>query len=238
MLHNFWVAITEATEAMVSPQDKIRLSDGLRIDMEWWARALLATREGRSYAKREWIGENWKGVGDTPCSDASDTGMGGHVGRRVWQHKYTEKEKEIIKSSGDIQVGEAQSMLITTWTFSQEFAGKNVSFGCDNSSVVLGAEGEKARDIRTQTVLRHLAWVAIKGDFHLSVFHLPRTLNKMSDLASKYFPLQDALNGPEVRCDKALLNELLMCELMPDPCSLPGCPLLLQVLSEPCPIPT
>jgi hypothetical protein len=61
-------------------------------------------------------------------------------------------------------------------------------------------------------------------------------LNKMSDLASKYFPLQDALNGPEVRNDKSLLNELLACELLPDPCSLHGCPLLLRVLSEPCPI--
>jgi hypothetical protein len=236
MLHNFWVVIAEATEAMVPPQGNVTLSDGLRVDMWWWVQALLATKEGRSYAKKAWLGENQRGVGDTPCSDASNVGIGGHRGNKVWQHKWSEEEKKIMQSSADIQVGEVFGVQVGVFVDALAFAGRSVSFGCDNSSVVMGMEGEKARDVRTQTIMRHLAAMAIKGDFHLNVFHLPRSFNKMSDLASKYFPLQDAWNGPEVRGDKTLRNELLACELLPDPCCLPGCPLLLQVLSEPCPI--
>jgi hypothetical protein len=167
MLHNFWVVIAEVTEAMVPPQGEVTLSDGLRIDMGWWVQALLATREGRSYVKKAWLGDNLGGVGDTPCSDASKIGIGGHRGNKVWQHKWTEEEKKIMQSSADIHVGEVFGVGVGVFVDALAFAGRSVSFGCDNSSVVMGMEGEKARDVRTQTIMRHISAMAIKGDFHV-----------------------------------------------------------------------
>ena len=155
--------------------DRIRISGEFAKDLEWWEKYLPGFK-GTSIL--------WMYQVCTPdkiaASDACLSGMGS-----VADNEYCKAEFPLKCVSVNIAHLELLAIVVMCKIWIKKFAGKAVTFNCDNEAVVQVVNTGRAHDSRLLELMRELVFVAA-GHFEFRATHLMGKLNKLPDLLSRW----------------------------------------------------
>lgn len=181
----------------------LRLSREARSDIEWW----------HQYAS------SWNGVAMmspslvqtthmqfTLTSDASGSwGCGAYTGNEWFALPWSGPI-----SSKHITVKELAPILVAAATWGESWKGSLVQVQCDNMAVVSIINQGSSKDPDVMQLMRCLAFLAAKGDFHMVASHIKGINNTLADALSRdNLPLFHSLH-PQAEMRPAAIPEAML----------------------------
>ena len=168
--------IYELTKAKRGPDQRLRLNQEIRSDIEWWYRFM-----------DQWNGVSlfWKSRKEEPdvrvVSDASGSwGCGAFSGDKWLQHQW---RADMLPYS--IAFKELVPIVMTALLWGRQWERKIVSFTCDNQAVVVVFNKLYCRDLGLMHLLRCLIFVAAKFNFWFAALHIRGERNVLADAISR-----------------------------------------------------
>jgi hypothetical protein len=153
----------------------VTLNSEARADLNWWRR-FLPGWPGSSLM----LNSEWSLAPDMELyTDASNTGYGA-----FWAGKWFNTTWAPPQLNLSIAWRELYAILVACATWGTQWKRLKILFHCDNSAVVqIWQRGScKCRDL--MVLVRTLFFLAAKGEYHVSIAHIPGTQNHIADYLS------------------------------------------------------
>jgi hypothetical protein len=161
------------------------LQGGMIAELKWW-KSVLTEGGGVQMMMEETLTK----LDPSPLSDASSSwGMGGVCGGKVWQHRWTAAEKQMvdrmINEDARIAIGEMAAVTVSAILFGKEWKGKMVEFRCDNSTACNAVDSGKCRIKRVREMVKELVKITATSSFHIYLRYVPTLCNSSADVLSR-----------------------------------------------------
>lgn len=155
----------------------IHLNTDARADITWWLN-LLPSWNGKSiFLEPVWTTNERINL----YTDASGTlGYGAY-----YQGAWLRADWLPDQASYDIQWKELYAILIAAITWGHKWSGLKIRFNCDNSAIVQSWAKGSSRNRDVMSLLRRLFLVAARGQFTISMAHIPGCRNVLADALSR-----------------------------------------------------
>ena len=171
---------------------KVRLSDEVRKDVNWWLR-FMPTYNGVSMMP--W--QQWSEPDSVLSTDACLTGCGAWVADEYFHCQFPSR----VQASGrHINELEMLTIVVALKVWGDRFRGQRLQIFCDNETTVSILNSGASRNEFLQSCLREAVFVAATYEFEIRARHLAGHLNRISDLLSRWHL------GPQFQQEFSQLN--------------------------------
>jgi hypothetical protein len=165
------------------PYHKIRLSNGLKSDLNMW-KTFLTNYNGTSVM----LDTEWKSNSDiqlfTDSAGQSNLGCGIYFNGRwafmQWPQQW--KDTDILK---DITFLEIIPIALACFLWSEHFRSMRIQFSCDNMAVVHILNSKSSKSNRVMALVRQIVLWSLKFDFQLNAVHISGVNNNIVDSISR-----------------------------------------------------
>jgi len=158
-----------------SPAKLIPLSADFQRDIKWW-RTFISEWNGRSLLPTDWTSATSLMLE----TDAADFGAGAFYKSHWFSHPWSDTEKAF-----HINVRELLALTLAAATWGHLWAGKQVTFFCDNLVVVQAVSSFASRNDDSMDLIRSLFMIAARFDFNFRVLHIAGLDNSRADALSR-----------------------------------------------------
>ena len=101
-----------------------------------------------------------------------------------WFHHQWQSHQELSKHIS-IQWQELFAIVATSLTWGHQWTRRKIRFFCDNLTIVQAWEGKTSRQPRIMSLLHLLFFTAAKGNFTITLKHIPGVKNSIADAISR-----------------------------------------------------
>ena len=154
----------------------VTLNSEARADLNWW-REFLPDWSGTSL----FLESEWSQAPDMELyTDASNIGYGAY-----WPGRWFNASWSPAELTHSIARREMYAILVACATWGKHWQRKKILFHCDNAAVVqIWQRGScKCQDL--MVLVRTLFFLAAKGEYHVSIAHIPGVQNCIADHLSR-----------------------------------------------------
>jgi hypothetical protein len=158
----------------------IRLNQQALADISWW-KTFLPDWNGRAY----FINPSATDAHDLDLyTDASGRLGCGAYFQGQWFHHQWQPHQQLSKQIS-IQWQELFAIVAASLTWGHQWSRLKIRFFCDNLPIVQAWDGKTSRQPRIMTLLRLLFLTAAKGNFTITLKHIPGIKNPIADAISR-----------------------------------------------------
>ena len=155
----------------------IHLNTDTRADIRWWYDFLPSWNGKALFLESSWTSNESLSL----YTDAS----GSHGYGAYYHGAWLRADWLPHQSSHDIQWKELYAIVIAVITWGHNWTGKRIRFNCDNKSIVQSWAKGSSKNRAVMSLLRHLFLVAARGQFTISMAHIPGSRNTVADALSR-----------------------------------------------------
>ena len=148
-----------------------------RADIRWWYDFLLSWNGRALFLESSWTSNESLSL----YTDAS----GSHGYGTYYHGAWLRVDWLPHQSSHNIQWKELYAIVIAVITWGHIWTGKWIRFNCDNKSIVQSWAKGSSKNRAVMSLLRHLFLVAARGQFTISMAHIPGSHNAVADALSR-----------------------------------------------------
>lgn len=162
------------------PHAPVRISNGLRLDLQWWADH-LPTWPGISLFFHSWAYLDGFEV------DASEQGHGCYWHPHWYSARWepSELSDAFIKSRLSMPYLELRAIAYACATFGRQWAGKKILCRSDCKSAVDALNNKYSRSPRMQFLIRCIGTFCLSYNFDIRAKHIPGLSNTHADMLSR-----------------------------------------------------
>ena len=155
----------------------IHLNAEARADIHWW-QAFLPVWNGKSiFLQSSWTSNEQMEL----YTDASST----HGYGACFQQEWFRQDWLPHQVDQDIQWKELYAILVAAATWGHRWSGWKIRFYCDNQAIVQSWAKGSSKNKAVMSLLRTLFLTAAKGQFSISLLHIPGRNNSRADALSR-----------------------------------------------------
>ena len=155
----------------------VTINSEARADLNWW-RQFLPEWPGSSL----FLQSEWSLAPDMQLhTDASNTGYGA-----FWAGKWFNSTWSPAQLSLSIAWKELYAILVACATWGSQWKGMRILFHCDNAAVVQIWQRGSCKCRELMVLVRTLFFLAAKGEYHVSISHIPGIQNTIADHLSRF----------------------------------------------------
>jgi hypothetical protein len=173
-----------ATLRVKERRARIRVTTGMRLDLEWWLRILPQWSGVGLISRSHWVDSCDLDI----YTDASSTyGMGGVFGdfwfSEAWSEDYL--RSAFVKSRVSMPLLELRATVRAAEHWSHLWTGKRIRFQCDCLPVVYALNKGTTRMAAMAEQLRKLSELSVLHGFEFAAIHVPGVTNVSADALSR-----------------------------------------------------
>ena len=155
----------------------VTINQEARRDIQWWI-DFLPDWTGTSLFREP----HWTTAYDMDLyTDASDKGFGAY-----WVGKWFNSTWTNCQIQQPIAWREIVAIVVTCANWGSHWKRKNVLFHCDNKTVVDIWQRGSCKSPGIMQLVRHLYFLAAKGNYNVSIAHIPGVNNTLADHLSRF----------------------------------------------------
>lgn len=199
--------LIDATCGVNSPHHHIRITQGMRLDLEMWLKFFRDFNGVSVFQDMRWF-SNADVCLFTDSSAACDKGFGayfqGHWTCAVWPESWV-----LQGLTKDITLLEYFPILVSIVVWGDSLRNKKVLFRCDNQSVVQVVNRQTSKSPELMVLVRELTLRCLKLNLALKAEHIPGACNGIADSLSRLQIPRFRTLAPEADKDPVPVPEYL-----------------------------
>ena len=165
----------------------ITLNREAHADLTWWSH-YLPTWSGTSLV----LETDWSPAPDMQLfTDASNVGYGA-----FWAGEWFNAHWTPSQAHHTIAWKELYAILAACSTWGHTWQRKRMLFHCDNAAVVDIWRRGSCKCMHLMSLVRHLFFMAARGNYHVGITHIPGTSNRIADHLSRFSMQEFRLAAP------------------------------------------